>query len=89
MQMPLMHVLGHHIQFFRWVILDRLAFQFHDLCTWLSLQVVQEVADQLTAGFQVSNASHILEMQVNLVYHYELIPQVLGHHLALKLVQVS
>jgi hypothetical protein len=30
---------------------------------------MQEVEGQLTAGFQSSNAIHILDMQVNLVYH--------------------
>jgi hypothetical protein len=30
---------------------------------------MQQVEGQLTAGFQSSNASHTLDIQVNLIYH--------------------
>jgi hypothetical protein len=46
------------------------------LYTLLSLQVVEEVASQLiliTAGYEITNASHILEVQVmNLVHDSQL-----------------
>jgi hypothetical protein len=47
---------------------------------------VEEVASQLiliTAGYEITNASHILEVQVmNLVHDSQLTLQVLGHQLA-------